>query len=288
MAKRGLGKGLGALIPEAAKREGIKIERILVDDIKPSPKQPRKNFDEESMKELASSIKEIGLIQPIIIRPKANKFELVVGERRLRAAREAGMKSIPAIIKDSTDIEVLETALVENLMREDLNPLEEAHAFRELIEEFKITHENLADRLKKSRTYITNTLRLLALPVKIQKYLIEKKLSAGHGRALLSLQNQRDQEELAQLIIERELSVREAERLAERIKRGEKEKKKIVLPQLKMIENFAAELEKILGVRVRIRMGKRSGHLEISFNSLDELDKIYKIIQEGKKSETES
>jgi len=237
MAKRGLGKGLGALIPtdldvmaeltqaEETVPNDNKIVEIKIDLIEPNKYQPRKVFQQEALEELAKSIKEHGLVQPIVVRKAGDKFELVAGERRWRAAKLAGLEKIPALIKDFNLQETTEIALIENIQREDLNPLEEASAYQLLLDEFKLTQEELAKKVGKSRPYIANTLRLLSAPTEIQQHVIEGKLTAGHARALLPLPPA-GQIQLAEKIIKENLSVRETEAIVKSVLTIKDEQKK--------------------------------------------------------------
>ena len=221
MAKRGLGRGLNALIPSISKpseRESNAIVELSLDMIVPNRNQPRNNFDDKSLNDLAESIKEFGVIQPIVVRElgKKNKYEIVVGERRYRATKKTGINTIPSIIvKDISDVSSLEMALIENLHRDDLNPMEKAYTFKNLIDEFKITHDKLSKRLGKSRASITNSLRLLSLPIKVQKLIDRGKLSEGHARSLLGIEEE-NRVKVANLIVRKGLSVRDVERIAER------------------------------------------------------------------------
>lgn len=291
MAKRGLGKGLDALIGSAAQAEGQRLEEIPVKDIRPNPRQPRKKFDESSLDQMVKSIEAFGIVQPVIVRSVGAEFELIAGERRWRAAREAGLEKIPAIIKQSTETDSLEIALIENLHRYDLNGIEEANAYQQLLEDFAITHEELSRRVGKSRAAITNTLRLLQLPAGIQKSVMDEQISTGHAKALLALQEDPDaQAALAARIVEEGLSVREVEDLA----RGEVEQavatsdtdppavRSAAKPPLpEEMQGMIAALQDILDTRVKGSMGKRKGKLVIEFRNLGELRRIFEKLGGG-------
>jgi len=284
MAKRGLGRGLDALFPSLEneialdEREGKEfIHEIKISDIDPSMDQPRKSFKEESIMELAQSIKQYGVVQPIIVKPNGKRYSLIAGERRWRAARMAGLTKIPAVVKELDGKEAIEIALIENLQREDLNPIEEAMGIRTLIEEYGLTQEMVAERIGKSRPAITNALRLLSLPQKIQEYLIEGRLTSGHGRALLGIQNEEVQMEVAELIIKNDLSVRETERAIQRLNDKDKEKKgKNQKPGY--IIDIEEKLEESLGTRVVISPGKKKGKIEIEYYSNEDLERIIEKI----------
>ena len=221
--KRGLGKGLDVMIPERITEaveviENVSRETLLpVHEIEPNKSQPRKNFDEEALKELSDSIKQYGIIQPLIVQKRDKYYEIIAGERRWRAARIAGLKEIPVIIKDYTPQETIEVALIENIQREDLNPIEEAQAYQRLIKEYQLTQEELADKVSKSRVTITNSLRLLKLDERVQQMLTDELLTGGHARALLSLEDKNFQYETACKIIDKKLSVRDTEKLVKQM-----------------------------------------------------------------------
>lgn len=279
MTKKGLGKGLGALIPMIEEKDEKNIQEIDIDEIKPNERQPRKAFDEEKIKELASSIKEHGIIQPVILRKIKSGYELVAGERRWRAARLAGVKKIPAVVKDLTDAEVMQIALIENLQREDLTPLEEAMAYKRLMEEFGMTQEELASRIGKSRSQIANMVRLLSLEEEIQVMINQGKITAGHARALLAVEDSKERIKIAKKIAEEKISVRETEELAKTIslksgKRTKKEQEEINPALIHVTE----QLQRALGTKVRIKGSERRGRIEIDFYSEDELERILEVI----------
>jgi len=280
VARRGLGKGLDVLIGSAATAQGHRLEEIPVKDIKPNPRQPRRRFDSDGLEEMARSIEVFGIVQPIIVRSVGTEYELVAGERRWRAARAAGLEKVPAIIRDSTETDSLEMALIENLHRYDLNGIEEANAFQQLLEDFGITHEELSRRVGKSRAQITNTIRLLQLPPSIQQLILEDRITTGHARALLALQDEPElQEKLALRIAREGLSVRQVEESVRSIKGGEeprKERQKTQLPN-EVMEMFKT-LEELLDTRVKGSLGRLRGRLVIEFIDTGDLKRIYSII----------
>lgn len=276
MKRGGLGRGLSALIPGAVE-EGTGLLEIPVGAIAPNPKQPRTNFDDESLESLALSIREVGVLQPIVVRRSGEGYELIAGERRLRAAKRAGLATIPAVIRDSDDAESLREALIENIHREDLGPIELAEAFRELLEELGLTQESLAERLGVSRSHVANTIRLLALPAEVQQLLAEGKIQAGHGRALLSLADREAQISLALRAAAEELSVREVEELVRAYLEAPAERQRAVRPAPERVP-VLAEVEEVLADRlatkVSIQMGRKRGRIVIEFASADDLDRI--------------
>lgn len=282
--KRGLGKGLGALIPSTPSvTEGV-VEYIPVELIAPNPHQPRSAISPESLEELAGSIREHGVIQPLIVTrsddPLADTpYILIAGERRWQAAKLAGLATVPAIVKEATPQQMLELALVENIQRADLNPLEEAHAYRQLIEEFGLTQEQVAERVGKSRVAVTNALRLLRLPAGVQQALAEGQISEGHARVLLSLENEALQMQTMKLIVSRALSVRQTEELVRRLLEGARRKAPASderpSPETRALE---AEFENALGTRVQLMRSRRGGKLVIHFYSEEELQALYDVI----------
>ncbi|MDA8422477.1 MAG: ParB/RepB/Spo0J family partition protein [Nitrospiraceae bacterium] len=280
MQKQALGKGLGALIPDLSvlddrEKKALGISEIELDKIIPNDYQPRKVFDDEKLKELAASIKEQGVIQPIIVHKAGGGFQLIAGERRWRASRLAGLKTIPALVKEATKRELLEMALIENIQREDLNPLEAAEAYKRLQDEFKLTQEDLARRVGKERSTVTNFLRLLGLPKELKHDLSSGALSMGHAKALLSLDRVRDQLQAAASIVKKGLSVREAEALAHGLKNPPKEKKTRPNQELKSVEE---KLKKSLGTKVSITSKSKGGRIVIEYYSPEELDRILEKI----------
>ena len=280
MARRGLGKGLDVLIGSAATAQGNRLEEIPIKDIRPNPRQPRVRFDPEALEEMARSIEVFGVVQPIIVRSVGTEYELVAGERRWRAARAAGLEKIPAIVRDSTETDSLEMALIENLHRDDLNGIEEAAAFQQLLDDFGITHEEFSRRVGKSRAQITNTIRLLQLPPSIQQQILEDRITTGHARALLALQEEPElQAELALRIAKEGLSVRQVEESVRSHKGGEgsrKERQKTPLPQ-EALEMFN-RLEELLETRVKGSLGRLKGRLVIEFIDVGDLKRIYSVI----------
>ncbi len=276
MQKQALGKGLGALIPDLStlgdkEKKALGISEIDLDRIVPNEYQPRKVFDDEKLKELAASIKEQGVIQPVIVHRAGSGFQLIAGERRWRASRLAGLKTIPALVKEATKRELLEMALIENIQREDLNPLEAAEAYKRLQDEFKITQEDLAKRVGKERSTVTNFLRILGLPKEVKHEIAAGNLSMGHAKALLSLERVRDQMQAAIAIVKKGMSVREAETLAARLKNPPHEKKAKLGHELKSVEE---KLKKALGTKVTIAAKAKGGRIVIEYYSSEELDRI--------------
>lgn len=268
MQRKGLGRGLSALIP--AGEEPMKVVDVAIDEVFPNPRQPRRRFDEAALAELADSIKEHGLLQPVIVRRAGAGYELVAGERRLRAAKEAGLKRIPAIIRGTSDSESLALALVENLQRENLDAIEEARALRRLIDDFGMRQEELARMVGKSRSAIANSLRLLSLPDSIQSLVQLGAITAGHARAVLSLDKEEEQLKLVQRISERGLSVRQAEALA---RKWNTSRSKAAGYEEK--DEIARAIARSLGARVAVRVYKEGkGRIEIRFSSLDELERL--------------
>jgi ParB family chromosome partitioning protein len=280
MQKQALGKGLGALIPDLSSlddkaRKALGIHEIELDKIVPNEFQPRKTFQNDGLKELAASIREHGVIQPIIVHRIGTNFGLIAGERRWRASRLAGLKTIPALVKEATRRDLIEQALIENIQREDLNPLEAAEAYKRLQDEFKLTQEDLAKRVGKERSTVTNFLRVLGLPKELKQGLSSGVLSMGHAKALLSLDRVRDQIQAAAEIVRKGLSVREAEALASRLKKPAKEKKPLRSNELKTVEE---KLKKSLGTKVSIRGKANGGRIVIEYYSAEELDRILERI----------
>jgi ParB family transcriptional regulator, chromosome partitioning protein len=282
MSKRGgLGRGLSALIPGApeAGEASTGLLEVPANAIAPNPKQPRSRFDDETLNELAASIREVGILQPIVVRRTDRGYEVVTGERRLRAAKLAGLAMVPVVLRDSDDSDLLREALIENIHREDLNPIELGEAFRQLLDELGLKQEELADRVGVSRSHIANTIRLLALPLEVQQLLADEKLSAGHARALLALGDQEAIASLSLRVVAEDLSVRETEEIVRRFIEAPAEPapKKKAEPSEPSDPNLA-EVEEILSeqlaTRVVIRMGRRRGQVLIDFGSADDLDRI--------------
>jgi len=280
MQKVALGKGLGALIPDLSvldekERKSLGIMEVELDKIIPNEYQPRKDFNDEKLKELAASIKEQGVIQPIIVHKIGSGYQLIAGERRWRASRLAGLKTIPSIVKEATKREFLEMSLIENIQREDLNPLETAEAYKRLQDEFKLTQEDLAKRVGKERSTVTNFLRLLGLPKDVKRDLASGVLSMGHAKAILSLERSREQVQLATIVVKKGLSVRDTEVLASRLKNPIKEKKVTIGYEIKSIEE---KLRKTLGTKVNVSPKAKGGRIVIEYYSGDDLDRILEKI----------
>ena len=281
MERKALGKGISALIP-TKEPEPVEHEEVLLiklEQIRSSPFQPRIDFEPQSMEELTQSIKEKGVIQPLLVRRSGEFYELIAGERRLRAAKLLNLKEIPVIVKDVEDRDSLEIALIENIQRQSLNPIEEAHAYQFLIDKFAVTHEKISAVLGKARVSITNTLRLLNLPPEIQEEIKKGRISFAHGRALLEIEDRNQQRRLAGEVISKELSVRELENLI-KSQRKKMPKRKIGQgirePYVAVLEE---ELQQILATKVRISKRKKRGHILIEFYSQEDLDRIMKIIR---------
>jgi ParB family transcriptional regulator, chromosome partitioning protein len=299
----GLGRGLEALIPSSPQDErepsaqpaeqaavaeaetkagsGPSFDQLRLDRIDPNPRQPRDAFDEASLQELTASIEAVGVLQPIVVRPSDDRFQIVMGERRVRAARAAGLDRIPAVVRTTEDDHLLRDALLENVHREDLNPLEEAAAYEQLLLDFGVTQDELASRLGRSRPVIANALRLLRLPGSVQRRIAARTLSAGHARAVASLEDPVQQERLADRIVAEGLTVRMAEELAQRIKNGEPllggdERRRRVRPAMQApgMADLAERLSDRLETRVRVQLGKRKGKVLIEFATLDDLQRI--------------
>ena len=286
MAKRvALGKGLGALFPELDKREKGDLQLCDIHAIHPSPWQPRKLVPDDGIEELAQSIREKGILQPLVVRQRqrGEGYELIVGERRWRAAQRAGLKKVPILLKEATDQEVLELALIENLQREDLNPLEEAEAYQRLITEFAYTQEVLAQRIGKDRSSVANIMRLLKLPSEVKDALAKNEISMGHARALLAFKNEREQIAFCRKIVQKGLSVRETEDSIRHFLEGgtSKPPRAVVVPE---IESLREELRHILKTQVRIKMRGKKGAIEIEFYSLDDLERVLDLIRGGRAS----
>ena len=284
MSRRaGLGRGLDALLPTRSgdlEGRGEGWLQVAVDALEPNPRQPRRDFDEGSIAELAASIAQLGLLQPLLVRRRGERYELIAGERRLRAARAAGLSEVPVVVVETDDRGALERALVENVQREDLNPLEEAAAYAQLIDEAGMTHEQLGERLGRSRVTITNALRLLELPAPIQRLLAERKLSAGHGRALLGLNGNPFQERLARRVAQEGLSVRATEELVRRYQQmsATPQARSSAPARPAMVVETQRLLADHLQTRVRIEMGKRKGRVVVDFATLDELERLTRAI----------
>jgi len=282
MERRALGKGLSALIPEQAIETGAHKEEIVYvqsGQIKPNPFQPREDFDQTSIEELAQSIKEKGVIQPLLVRRRGDNYELIAGERRFRATNLLGLKEIPVIVRDVSDQDSLELALIENIQREGLNPIEEAHAYQHLMEKFNVTQEKISEVLGKARVTITNTLRLLKLPHEIQVEMKKGRISFAHGRALLEIEDINHQRKLVQDIISKGLSVRELESLI-KSSRPKSIKRNIGQGQREpLVAILEEQLQHALATKVRISKRKKRGHINIEFYSQEDLERIVNVIK---------
>lgn len=283
MAKRGLGKGLGAFIDESSLMTVESTEGVLklkVNDIEPNRAQPRKNFDKEKLEALSASIKEHGIIQPIVVRKTESGYEIVAGERRWRAAKMAKISEIPAIVRDYSPQALTEVAMIENLQREDLNPIEEALGYRALMDDYNMTQEQISERLGKSRSSIANSLRLLSLEPEFQEYVISGKISEGHARCLLSLSGYTLREFLINRIIEQELSVRQTEQLAKSLSSVHTEKKEKEPDGVDIqIEKIRKSIEDRLGTKVNIRHGAKKGKIEIEYYGNNDLDRLLALMK---------
>ena len=292
--KTGLGKGLGALIPSISTPKATEgsyyaettgYQEVPIGSISVNPYQPRDVFNEDALNSLSLSIREVGVLQPVLVRRKtSDTFELIAGERRWRAAKRAGMETIPAIVRDVEDLTSLEHALVENLHRQDLGPLEEAAAYQQLIDDFQLSQESVAKRVGKSRPTIANALRLLQLPSSVQGFLMDGRLTAGHARALLGLPSRQEQDQLANRIIEENLTVREIEKIVRDGTLATKDTKR--RPANKSVAELEVEriLSELLSTRVGVKIGNRRGKITIDFADSDDLSRILEII-DGPKSQ---
>lgn len=294
-APRGLGKGLDSLIPVSSSAPKSSTESKLADKkeeqgqktmvkitkVEPNREQPRKKFDEDALQELADSIKQYGVISPILVQDRKTYYEIVAGERRWRAAKLAGLKEVPVIIKNFTEQEIVEISLIENIQRENLNPIEEAQAYKRLLTEFNLKQDEVAERVSKSRTAVTNSMRLLKLCDEVQQMIIDDMISTGHARALISIEDPEQQYMIAQRVFDEKLSVRDVEKLVKNLNKPEKVKKEI--PEDKSLEVIYQDLEEkmkqILGTKVSITSkGNGSGKMEIEFYNHDDLDRIIEMI----------
>lgn len=310
--RRGLGKGLGALIPAApglppsistgvatgrshdgngAEIAGAYFEEVLIGAVTPNPRQPRQNFDEEAMAELADSIREVGLLQPVVVRKiMPGHYELVMGERRWRAAQHAGLERVPAIVRSTADNDMLRNALIENLHREQLNPLEEAAAYQQLLDDFGATHEELAVRIGRSRPHISNTLRLLNLPPAVQRRVAAGVLSAGHARALLAIENPEDQERLAHRIVAEGLSVRAVEEIVSVGDDASKPERRrpVKKPMAPGLRELSDRLSDLFDTRVKVELGRHKGKIVVEFATLEDLERIVAAMAPGPAASAEA
>ncbi|MCC2256100.1 ParB/RepB/Spo0J family partition protein [Ruminococcus sp. CLA-AA-H200] len=292
--RNGLGKGLDSLIPNKSvktpenevKKPDIKDESsksgeimVKINEVEPNRDQPRKEFDEDSLVELADSIKQFGILQPLLVQKKKDYYEIIAGERRWRAAKIAGIKEVPVIIKEYTNQEIVEISLIENIQRENLNPIEEAMAFKRLLEEFNLKQDEVAERVSKSRTAVTNSMRLLKLSDRVQQMIIDDMISTGHARALLAIDDEEQQYMLANKIFDEKLSVRETEKLVKDLKNPKKEIKKKKIEHTFVYENLEEHMKNIIGTKVSVNpKANGKGKIEIEYYSEEELERIYDLI----------
>ena len=293
--KNGLGKGLDSLITNkvntaktttattkpAVKKDEKVVEGILVNinKVEPNREQPRKEFDEDSLMELADSIRQFGILQPLLVQKKKDYYEFIAGERRWRAAKLAGIKDVPIIVKNYTDQEIVEISLIENIQRENLNPIEEAMAYKRLLEEFDLKQDEVAERVSKSRTAVTNSMRLLKLSERVQQMIVDDMISTGHARALLALDDEEQQYILANKIFDEKLSVRETEKLVKALKNPKKEVKVQKQEHMFVYDNLEEHLKNIIGTKVSVNpKANGKGKIEIEYYSEEELERIYDLI----------
>ncbi len=284
MAK-GLGKGINALFNTVDSNEET-VEEIKIKDLRPNPYQPRKTFDEDALSDLKESIQQHGVLQPIIVRKSIKGYDIVAGERRFRAAQQAGLTTIPAIVREFSETLMREIALLENLQREDLTPLEEAEAYASLLDHLSVTQEELAKRLGKSRPHIANHLRLLTLPDEVQKLIADGKLSMGHGRTLLSLKNKNKLAPLVKKIVDEGLNVRQVEKLVQQLNENvPRETKKKEAPKDRVLKERESFLQNYFGTSVSIKKQKKKGKIEIEFLSNEDLERILELLSTRESSE---
>ena len=300
--KKGLGKGLDSLIPDnksmksvtsektveskedAAAKSGVQVMKI--NEVEPNRDQPRKNFDEDALLELSDSIKQFGVLQPLLVRKRKDYYEIIAGERRWRAAKLAGVKEVPVIEKEYTDQEILEIGLIENIQRENLNPIEEAIAYKRLLEEFNLKQDEVAERVSKSRTAVTNSMRLLKLSDKVQQMIIDDMISTGHARALLAIDDPELQYTLANKIFDEKLSVRETAKLVKEIKNPKKPKEKKPVANSFIYQDLEEKMKSVFGTKVSIASkGKGKGKIEIEYYSDDELEHLFDMMMSIKRGE---
>ena len=293
--RNGLGKGLDSLIPNKAEKtvkaekkpEEKKEERksesgeilVKINQVEPNREQPRKEFDEDSLMELADSIKQFGILQPLLVQKKKDYYEIIAGERRWRAAKIAGIKEVPIIVKEYTNQEIVEISLIENIQRENLNPIEEAMAYKRLLEEFSLKQDEVAERVSRSRTAVTNSMRLLKLSPRVQQMIVDDMISTGHARALLAIDDEEQQYQLANRIFDEKLSVRETEKLVKALKNPKKEKKNQKIEHTFVYDNIEEQMKNIIGTKVSVNpKANGKGKIEIEYYSEEELERIYDLI----------
>ena len=293
--RNGLGKGLDSLIPNKTEKT-VKTENkpeqkneesqnssgeilVKINQVEPNREQPRKEFDEDSLMELADSIKQFGILQPLLVQKRKDYYEIIAGERRWRAAKIAGIKEVPIIIRDYTDQEIVEISLIENIQRENLNPIEEAMAYKRLLEEFHLKQDEVAERVSKSRTAVTNSMRLLKLSPRVQQMIVDDMISTGHARALLAIDDEEQQYQLANRIFDEKLSVRETEKLVKALKNPKKEVKKQKPEHTFVYDNIEEQMKNIIGTKVSVNpKANGKGKIEIEYYSEEELERIYDLI----------
>lgn len=298
--RSGLGKGLDSLIPDNKSSKMVKktVEApktpenvsgqimMKINEVEPNREQPRKNFEEDALLELADSIKQFGVLQPLIVQKKKDYYEIIAGERRWRAAKLAGVKEIPVIIKEYTDQEIVEISLIENIQRENLNPIEEAMAFKKLLTEFHLKQDEVAERVSKSRTAVTNSMRLLKLSDKVQQMIVDDMISTGHARALLAIDDPEQQYVLANKIFDEKLSVRETEKLVKDIKNPKKEKPKKEIQNSFVYENLEERMKSVIGTKVHVNHKPNGkGKIEIEYYSDSELERIFELLMSIREGE---
>ncbi len=297
--KKGLGKGLDSLIPDnkpvktnqtemvlnSIKNNDVQVESksgeqmININKVEPNREQPRKKFEEDALMELSDSVRQFGILQPLIVRKRKDYYEIIAGERRWRAAKMAGLKEIPVIIKEYTEQEIIEIGLIENIQRENLNPIEEAAAYKRLLEEFHLKQDEVAERVSKSRTAVTNSMRLLKLSEKVQQMVIDDMISTGHARPLLALDDEKQQYELATKIFDEKLSVRDVEKLIKEIKNPKQPKEKKVIKNEFIYDDLANKMKDVMGTKVSIAAkGNGKGKIEIEYYSDSELERMFDMI----------
>ena len=292
-AKRGgLGKGLDSLIPDnklsKTTKKAEEVEKkpenagpimMKINDVEPNREQPRKNFEEDALLELADSIKQFGVLQPLIVQKRNDYYEIIAGERRWRASKLAGLKEVPVIVKDYTRQEIVEISLIENIQRENLNPIEEAQAYKRLLTEFNLKQDEVAERVSKSRTAVTNSMRLLKLNEKVQQMIIDDMISTGHARALLAIDDEEQQYILANKIFDEKLSVRDTEKLVKDMKNPKKTKEKPVIQNAFVYEELEERMKNVIGSKVHVNhKANGRGKIEIEYYSDDELERIFDLL----------
>ncbi len=296
--KKGLGKGLDSLIPDnkpvkssaqnsvSPEEQKSGVQMMKINNVEPNREQPRKKFEEDALLELADSIKQVGIISPLIVQKRKDYYEIIAGERRWRAAKIAGLKEVPVIVKEYTEREIVEISLIENIQRENLNPIEEAMAYKRLLEEFNLKQDEVAERVSKSRTAVTNSMRLLKLDDRVQQMIIDDMISTGHARALLAIDDKEQQYELANQIFDEKLSVRETEKLVKEIKNPKKIKEKKKIENVFIYKDIENKLKEIMGTKVSISSkGNGKGKIEIEYYSDEELERMFDMIMSIRKDE---